>query len=154
MVCIKIIRFFSYNTLIPNDSAEIFAASSVSITFEWQQRDIRDDTVTHQCSNDDYKNKIMCPVKAAASIISTLYKHGIPKDKIPELKINTIIQHGKLFTVPSSLLLEKKCTAVKSLGKEKLGFTYSEVGTHSNRSGVAMGMFLAGTPVYTIMLLG
>jgi len=28
------------------------------------------------------------------------------------------------------------------------------VGTHSNRSGGAMGMFLAGTPVYTIMLMG
>jgi hypothetical protein len=40
------------------------------------------------------------------------------------------------------------------LGQNKLGFTKEEVGTHSNRSGGAMGMFLAGTPVYTIMLSG
>jgi len=35
-----------------------------------------------------------------------------------------------------------------------LGFGPDEVGTHLNRSGGAMGMFLAGTPVYTIMLMG
>jgi hypothetical protein len=43
---------------------------------------------------------------------------------------------------------------VTALGHEKLGFTAEEVGTHSNRSGGAMGMFLAGTPVYMIMLMG
>ncbi len=40
------------------------------------------------------------------------------------------------------------------MGDEKLGFYPEEVGTHSNRLGGAMGMFLAGTPVYTIMLMG
>ncbi|MFN9982122.1 MAG: hypothetical protein ACK53Y_19505, partial [bacterium] len=38
--------------------------------------------------------------------------------------------------------------------QEVLGFIADEVGTHSNRSGGAMGMFLSGTPVYTIMLMG
>ena len=35
-----------------------------------------------------------------------------------------------------------------------LGFLTEEVGTHSNHSGGAMVMFLAGTPVYMIMLMG
>jgi hypothetical protein len=52
------------------------------------------------------------------------------------------------------MILERIRSAVRSLGEEKLGFTEHDVGTHSNRSGGAMGMFLAGTPVYTIMLLG
>ena len=40
------------------------------------------------------------------------------------------------------------------LGQSVLGFSAEEVGTHSNRSGGTIGMFLSGTPVYTIMLMG
>jgi hypothetical protein len=40
------------------------------------------------------------------------------------------------------------------MGKDKLGFSEDEVGTHSNRSAGAMSMFLSGTPIYTIMLIG
>lgn len=35
-----------------------------------------------------------------------------------------------------------------------LGFHASDIGLHSARSGAAMAMYLAGVPVYTIMLLG
>jgi hypothetical protein len=52
------------------------------------------------------------------------------------------------------MILSRIRLAVKAIGKEKLGFTERDVGTHSNRSGGAMGMYLVGTPVYTIMLLG
>jgi len=43
---------------------------------------------------------------------------------------------------------------VSKLGNATLGFSAEEIGTHSNGSGGAMGMFLAGTPVYMIMLMG
>jgi hypothetical protein len=56
--------------------------------------------------------------------------------------------------IPSSKIREKIRAAVKALGKDSLGFTAAEVGTHSNRSGGAMGMYLSGTPVYMIMLMG
>jgi hypothetical protein len=42
---------------------------------------------------------------------------------------------------------DKNMKAVQQLGFKKLGFHPEEVGTHSNSSGGAMGMFLAGTPV-------
>jgi hypothetical protein len=96
----------------------------------------------------------MCPVLAAASLVSSLYRSGIPHSKIPDLKINTVIIKGSLFSIPSSMILDRIRSAIRLLGKEKLGFTEDEVGTHSNRSGGAMGMYLAGAPVYTIMLLG
>jgi hypothetical protein len=43
---------------------------------------------------------------------------------------------------------------VTKLGQSVLGFLAEEIGTHSNHSGGAMGMFLAGMPMYTIMLMG
>jgi hypothetical protein len=153
-VCVRNIRFYLHNKLIPNNSQQILTATTVSITFEWQKHDVRDDTITHQRSNDSIGNKIMCPVRAAAELVSTLYNLGIPSAHVPNLKINTVIHRGKLSTIPSTMILQRIRSAVKYLGKDKLGFTEDDVGTHSNRSGGAMGMFLAGTPVYTIMLLG
>jgi hypothetical protein len=80
----------------------------------------------------------MCPVRAAAEVVKRIHSYNIPKDKIRD----------------TPLFLIKIRAAVKGLGHEKLGFYPEEVGTHSNHSGGAMGMLLAGTPVYTIMLMG
>jgi hypothetical protein len=41
-----------------------------------------------------------------------------------------------------------------SLGSDNLGYTPDQIGLHSARSGAAMAMYLAGVPVFTIMLLG
>jgi hypothetical protein len=46
------------------------------------------------------------------------------------------------------------CTTCASIGSAKLGFEPSEIGTHLLWSGAAMEMYLAGIPVYTIMLIG
>jgi hypothetical protein len=81
----------------------------------------------------------MCPVKACAELITIIYKSKMSPDKIPNMKINTIVSNGKVFTIPSSMVLDRICTAVHFLGKEKQGFTEADVGTHSNRSGGAMG---------------
>jgi hypothetical protein len=96
----------------------------------------------------------MCPVRAATEIVKHIHSYNIPKDKIPDTPINYIEVDGKGYTIPSSAILIKICQAVSNLGYDRLGFSPDDVGTHSNRSGGAMGMFLAGTPVHTIMLLG
>jgi hypothetical protein len=96
----------------------------------------------------------MCPVRACIEIVSQIRSYNIPADKLGDIQINYVEFDGKGFTIPSSMILLKIRQAVCSLGQEVLGFTADEVGTHSNRSGGAMGMFLAGTPVYTIMLMG
>jgi hypothetical protein len=42
---------------------------------------------------------------------------------------------------------------VIAIGKMKLGIHHSEVGTHSIRSGATMAMYLAGVPIFSIMLI-
>ena len=44
--------------------------------------------------------------------------------------------------------------AVAAIGKATLGYGPEDVGTHSIRSGAAMAMFLADTPLFVIMLQG
>jgi len=40
------------------------------------------------------------------------------------------------------------------IGEEELGIKAMDMGTHSIRSGATMAMYLAGVPVFTIMLVG
>ncbi len=42
---------------------------------------------------------------------------------------------------------------VLAIGKTKLGIQRLEVGTHLIRSGAAMAMYLAGVPIFSIMLI-
>jgi hypothetical protein len=96
----------------------------------------------------------MCPVLATTKLISRIRSYRIPPEKLSNTPINYVEFDGKGFTIPSSLILLKIRQAVTTLGPSVLGFSAKEVGTHSNRSGGAMGMFLSGTPVYMIMLMG
>jgi hypothetical protein len=43
---------------------------------------------------------------------------------------------------------------VIEIGETKLGIHRSEVGTHSVQSGAAMAIYLAGVPIFSIMLIG
>jgi hypothetical protein len=43
---------------------------------------------------------------------------------------------------------------VVDIGETKLGIQCLEVGTHSIQSGAAMAMYLAGVPIFSIMLIG
>jgi hypothetical protein len=153
VVCFRNIRFHEQKRFTPQNSPDIYAATSVSITFEWQKKDVRDDIITHQKSNDKIGDKIMCPVRACIELLLQIRGSNLPHDKILDLQINTVVLDGKLSTISSTVILGKRAV-VKALGKDNLGFTENEVGTHSNRSGGAMGMYLSGTPVYTIMLMG
>jgi hypothetical protein len=155
LLCVRNIRFFnSHNKDISSKLELLTEATSVSITFEFQKKDIRNETISHQRSSDKIDGGEMCPVRAAAETIKRIYSYNIPKEKIQDTPINYIDFNGKGYQIPSSTILTKIRQAVANLGHEKLGFYPEEVGTHSNRSGGAMGMFLAGTPVYTIMLMG
>jgi len=73
----------------------------------------------------------------------------------PETTVNTYFHHYKsktLFT--GTVLLRRLRLAATTIGPDELGFTAKQIGLHSARSGAAMAMYLAGVPVFTIMLLG
>jgi hypothetical protein len=155
ILCVRNIRFFNTkNQDISDKINNLDEAVTISITFEFQKRDIRNDTISHQRSGDRLGSGCMCPVQAAIAIVKRLYSYNIPCEKLRDTPINMVRSANQYFTIPASMFLQRIRFTVDSLGVEKLGFTSAEVGTHSNRSGGAMGMFLAGTPIYTIMLMG
>ncbi len=155
LLCFRNIRLFdAENKPIPHNSQSLHKAQSVSITFEFQKKEVRDDTISHTRSEDKKEGGYMCPVKACISLISRARSLPIPPKKLPDTPINIIFIKAKAHQITSEIFLNTIRRTVKDMGKDTLGFGPEEVGTHSNRSGGAMSMFLSGTPVYTIMLIG
>ena len=95
----------------------------------------------------------MCPVRSWAKLAQRVLAYEGSSDSTP---VNTYFDQDKgIMTLLSStsMLISIRQT-VSYMGVDILGFSEHEVGTHSNRSGSAMAMYLAGVPVFTIMLIG
>ncbi len=104
--------------------------------------------ITQHCSTDS----LLCPVKIWAKIVQRLRNYPSSSGK---MMVNSfLIPNNKIHLFTGSKLLKRLLLAAASLGPDTLGFTADQIGLHSARSGAAMAMFLAGGPVFTIMLLG
>jgi hypothetical protein len=96
----------------------------------------------------------MCPVRRLASLVlrimRTIHNAG------PDTPVSTILKaEGGGRVITSSELrwgLRSACT--KGGGVSTFGYSASEIGTRSIRSGAAMGLFLMNHPVAKIMMLG
>jgi len=148
-VTIGDICFHRGKCLIPHNDPLLHLADTVSITFRYQKRDQRDDTITQHRTLDP----ILCPVKAWAFTVCRLLclpgtSSSTTVDTFMDPSTSAIVR----FTA-TGLLALFRATAL-AMGEDELGFSPSAIGTHSNRSVAAMAMYLNGIPVYTIMLLG
>jgi hypothetical protein len=117
ILCIRNTRFFDrQNRDISSNLDLISTASTVSITFEFQKKEVCNDTISHQRSGDSIGNGEMCPVRAASEIIKRIYSYNISPEKVTDTPINYLEIDGKGFSIPSSLILMKIRQAVSSLG--------------------------------------
>jgi hypothetical protein len=148
LLTIKNLKFYKGRRMVQHQDPLLHLADCVSITFEQQKRDTKNDVITQHRSTDS----LLCPVKIWSKIIRRLISYP---DSNPDTPINSFLQsnstHHK-FT--GQELLKRLRFAASTLGPEKLGFSPNQIGLHSARSGAAMAMYLAGVPVFTIMLLG
>jgi hypothetical protein len=128
------------------DAMRLEYCESVSITFEWQKKDEKDDTVTQLASGD----ALLCPRQWAA-LVKSIRSYPGATDDTP---VSAVWRHDRIEHVTSGEMVSALRAAVVSIGEEKLGFKSEEVGTYSIRSGAAMAMYLGECPVYTIMLIG
>lgn len=142
------IRFFKKNKLINHNDPRLHLSDCVSITFELQKRDTKHDTITQHKSGDT----LLCPVKIWAKIIRRLISY---ESTTKNTTVNTyMLSNNKLHCFSGPELLKRLRLAATSIGPDVLGFSADQIGLHSARSGAAMAMYLAGVPVFTIMLLG
>jgi hypothetical protein len=142
------IRFFSNNRLVQHNDKHLHLSECVYITFEFQKCDTKHETITQHKSGD----LLLCPVRIWASIICRISSYPLSN---MSTTVNTYMKPDKsIHYFSGTELLRRPRLATTSIGSDILGFSAKEIGLHSARSGAAMAMYLAGVPVFTIMLLG
>jgi hypothetical protein len=148
LLTIKNINFYRGTCRLGHSDPLLHMAECVSITFEQQKRETKNDIITQHRSTDT----LLCPVKIWAKIIRRL--HSYPSSN-PDTPVNTFLHNNSaLHRFTGQELLKRLRIAASTLGPDKLGFQPNQLGLHSARSGAAMAMYLAGVPVFTVMLLG
>jgi len=80
LLTIKNIRFFQGNSQVPHSDPALSSANCVSITFEFQKRDTKNDTITQHRSGDS----LLCPVQIWAKIVTRIrsYINSSPFDTV------------------------------------------------------------------------
>jgi len=134
LLALRNIRFFIGNKPLHHGSNSLHLADKVSITFEFLKRDTKND------------------MKIWGKIVHRIYQYISSN---PNTTVNTYrFEDGSLLLFTGTQLLKRLQLAASTIGPDSLGFTADKICLHSACSGAAMAMYLAGVPVFTIMLLG
>ena len=141
------LRFFRNKREQSHSSKSLHHSDFISITFEDQKNSEKNDTITMHATND----ALLCPVKSWARVVRRIIKHP---DASQDSFVNSFWENDKLFLISNKDAQRSIQAASFTIGKAKLGFDPSELGTHSIRSGAAMAMYPDNVPIYTIMLIG
>jgi len=140
--------FIKNHRILPHASPLLETADALAVTFEYQKRDERDETVTQQRTD----HHLLCPVKIGAKIIRRMQAQGATDDTfLYEYKRDSDGARGHLTGSQALTMLRD---FIRTIDYESLGLHPDDIGLHSLRSSAAMAMYLNGVPVYTIMLLG
>jgi len=141
------VAFLRRGRIIPHSSPELEYADCVMITFEFQKKDERNDTVTMHATG----HKFMCPVRAWAAIIRRIRNYQGSDDNTP---VSAVWKNNRIEHITSKQIVDAINTAAEAIGWESLGVKKGDFGTHSIRSGGAMAMYLDEVPIFTIMMIG
>ena len=128
-------------------SARLHLDNTIAITFEYQKRDKRNNTVTQWRTG----NSTYCPVGISAAVVRRLEAMGVSEsDFIYKFKGDD----GRTRHFDSATALRMLRGFTSSVDFKGLGLDPKRIGLHSLRSLAAMAMYLNGVPMYTIILLG
>lgn len=139
--------FYRNNKLVSHSDPNLELSDYIVINFKFQKNNEREAKVPSHATRDH----TMCPVKFWAALTKRVLSYPGTGEKT---HVNTYLKQGKLCQVTSKMILDRMRAVVRTIGETNLGYKATEIGTHSLRSGAAMSMYLAGVPVYTIMLIG
>ncbi len=141
------LHFFKDGKLVEHDDPHLKFSDCISITFEMQKKDEKNDTITQMASGDVN----MCPVRMAAAIVCRIRSYNETDNNTP---ISAFLQFGHITHVTSKQVIAAMRDGVQAIGENVLDIKKSEIGTHSIRSGAAMAMFLSDCSVCLIMMIG
>jgi hypothetical protein len=152
LLCVRNIKFTSrtYKILDPYNDDLMQHAFYVSVTFEQQKNNVKNETRTQQRNEDN----VLCPVRAWAYTITRILSH--PQHNT-DSTVNCYFDPNA--SVPTQYFTQKHLNqflrhTVNLKPADYFGYDHKQIGTHSVRSGAAMALYLADEQPHNIMLLG
>lgn len=145
----KDIIFRQGNREVPHHNPEIFKAETVAARFGPQKTGVWDDEIPMFNNGERRLN----PVPLWATVITRLRSYPGYDDEWPVFTYYSK-RTKRFIPITNNKIARDIKSAVKAVGKDVLGFGPEETGTHSNRSALAMQLYLQGVPPYIIMLIG
>jgi hypothetical protein len=141
------LHFFKDGILIKHNNPHLEFSDCISITFEMQKKDMKNDTVM-QMSLGDVN---MCLVRMRAAIFCRIRPYEGTNNDTP---ISAFWQFNRINHVTSKQVIATMKGAIQAIGKDVLPIKKEEISTHSIRLGAAMAMFLGNCSVCLIMMIG
>jgi hypothetical protein len=141
------ICFLKDGEVIQHTHPDLEFPDCVSITFQHQKRDDKNDTITQEPSGDS----VLCPMQFAAGLVWRIWSY---KGTDSNTHVSAYISNGELAHVTLNQVINSLRDVVGAMGKSHPGISKTEIGTHLIRLGAAMAMYLGKCLVNTIMLIG
>ena len=145
-LCLRNLTFRRDHHILLHDDPDLASADTVTVTFEFQKRNDRDDPVTQSRSNDP----LLCPVRAAAAIVNRLRAIGATKDT-PLYTYRD--SNGRFRDMTNKIALRLLRAFIKAEGRP-FGLYENDIGLHSIRASAAMAMHMNKVPDYVIRKMG
>ena len=133
-------RFFKDRRELQHIDPYLEYADCISITFEWHEKDKRNDTETQLAS----ENIILCPVRHWGALVKHIRKLPGSTSDTP---VSAVQKNHKIEHVTSAEIVSALRDGVRPTGEDKLGFKSETLGAHSQILGAAMAMYLGECPV-------
>ena len=134
MLRLRNIRSLKEGIVLEHSNPLCEFAESVAITFEFQKKDERNDTVTQKATDHAF----LSPVKIWYEIVKRIRNYPGADDNT---QVSAVWKNGRIQHITSEEMVISLRAAVEAIGEEKFGFKSTEIRTHSLRSGAAMAMF-------------
>jgi hypothetical protein len=136
--------------IVPHDAPDLLdRAEYVTIIFVSQKNGKKMDLRTQRRTGDP----ILCPVLRYGSVVRRLLRQNPLASK--DTPLNTVHIGAQIGTITNDYVRNLLRTTCSSFGgKETFGYSSTEIGNKSIRSGAAMSLFLSNVSTARIMLLG
>ena len=140
------IRFFKDGRKLHHNDPYLEYADCVSITFEWQRKDKRNDTITQLAS----EHISLYPQRQWEALAKRIRSYPEAIDDTP---VSAVWRNNRMEHITSVKMTAALRDATIAIGGEMLGFKSVQVGCHFIRSGSTMAIYLGEYPVYTPMMI-
>jgi hypothetical protein len=143
------IQFCRGRSVLPHNSPDLHLADTVATLFRNQKNRVKGVWRTAWATSDPDAS----PVIFFSNVIRRI-------DSLPGSNDDTLLctyaasSNRSLLAVADANMTSTLRAALTAIGKDELGCTAADVGTHSIRSGAAMAMVLSGHTAWRIMLAG